>query len=364
MIRKNRKGIRVALLAILVFSACTKPVADPAHTENAAPGTVTIMTFNVENLFDNSKDAGKNDDSYLPLQYKQSDEHKRKCGQIEVPHWRSQCLDWDWSDDVVERKLSVIASAILHVNNGRGPDILALQEVENVAILERLRSGYLGAANYLPAILIEGYDIRGIDVAFLSRLPLASEPTLHPLPPAGIDPRRYDDTRGILEATFRLPDDSLLTGFAVHFPAPFHPTEMREIQYQQLNDLKTSLPADRAAFAAGDFNTTAREDREKRMLQRFVRPLWTVVHDQGCTGCKGTQYYPPDDSWSYLDMILWAPPENRGADATWSIRAGSFTIANKGPGQATPEARPASFELPKGSGVSDHWPLIVTLELN
>ena len=59
------------------------------------------------------------------------------------------------------------------MNDGRGADIIALQEVENVAILERLRTEYLADSGYLPAILIEGQDIRGIDVAFLSRLPLA-----------------------------------------------------------------------------------------------------------------------------------------------------------------------------------------------
>jgi len=242
-------------------------------------------------------------------------------------------------------------------------DIIALQEVENLAILERLRTDYLDEAGYLPAILIEGHDLRGIDVAFLSKLPLVGEPTLHPFPKEGIEKARYDDTRGILEATFRMPDDSLLTGFAVHFPAPFHPTEMRVIAYEQLNELRSALPRDRMAFAAGDFNTTAREDLEKNILQRFARGLWVVVNDQGCSGCEGTYYYAPDDSWSYLDLILWSPAEISGEDATWSIRAGSFAIANAGPGQRTAERRPAHFESPGGHGVSDHWPVIVALEL-
>ena len=243
------------------------------------------------------------------------------------------------------------------------PDIIALQEVENLAILERLRTDYLDDAGYLPAVLIEGHDLRGIDVAFLTRLPLAGEPTLHPLPKEGIEEARYGDTRGVLEATFQMPDDSLLTGFAVHFPAPFHPTEMRVIAYEHLNELRRALPRDRLAFAAGDFNTTALEDREKNMLQRFARPLWVVVNDQGCHGCEGSYYYAVDDSWSYLDLILWSPAEKRGEDTTWSIRAGSFAIANTGPGQTSEDHRPAHFKSPAGNGVSDHWPVIVTLEL-
>jgi endonuclease/exonuclease/phosphatase family protein len=360
----NRPRALLTIFVSLLLGACGKPAAENAPTVQAHPATaITIMTFNVENLFDNSDDPGKNDATFLPIEAKQSDAHRANCDRITVERWRRQCLDWDWSDQILERKLQAIAAAILQVDDGRGPDILALQEVENIAILERLRTGYLGDAGYLPAILLEGDDVRGIDVAFLARLPLAEEPQLHSFPTEGVDEKRRGDTRGILEATFRLPDGALLTGFAVHFPAPFHPTEMREAAYTQLNQLKNSLPAGRLAFAAGDFNTTSREDREQKMLQRFVRPSWIVLHDQGCPGCEGSQYYARDDSWSYLDMILWSPANNSGENTTWAIRAGSFAIANNGPGQVSIAHTPARFELPDGTGVSDHWPVLFSIEL-
>jgi hypothetical protein len=346
-----------AITLALMLSSCSRQQVDDSTA------AITIMTMNVENLFDNKDDADKYDLTYLPIGAKQNDTHRATCAEIKVERWRNQCLDWDWSDDILDRKLTVIAGAILAANEGDGPDIIAIQEVENLAILERLRTDYLPDAGYLPAVLIEGHDLRGIDVAFLSRLPLVGEPVLHPLPIEGIETARYGDTRGVLEATFLLPDDSLLTGFAVHFPAPFHPTEMRVIAYEQLNDLRNALPQDRMAFAAGDFNTTSREDRELDMLQRFARPLWVVTNDQGCSNCEGSHYYARDDSWSYLDMILWSPAKNSGEDTTWTIRAGSFAIANEGPGQSTKDHRPARFELPHGDGVSDHWPVIVTLEL-
>ena len=138
---------------------------------------------------------------------------------------------------------------------------------------------------------------------------------------------------------------------------------MRIAAYTQLNDLKNALLRDRYAFAAGDFNTTSREDREKNMLERFARPFWTVVHEQGCDGCRGTQYYPPDDSWSFLDMILWSPAVQRGNEATWSIRAGSVAIANQGPHQILQDGTPGRFEVAGATGVSDHWPVVFTIEL-
>jgi endonuclease/exonuclease/phosphatase family metal-dependent hydrolase len=353
-----------AMLGLTALAACNHnaPGADAATPEPENNASVTIMAFNVENLFDNTDDPGKEDRTYLALADKQTREHKAACAKIAVDRWREQCLEWDWSDEIIDRKLGVVAGAILQVDDGRGPDIVALQEVENIGILERLRTEYLAAAGYGPGILIEGDDLRGIDVAFLTRLELAEPPTLHRIDFTGAGQDRVYDTRGILEATFVRPDGTLLTGYSVHFPAPFHPTEMREAAYSALNTLRAGLPADRDAFAAGDFNTTSREDREEDMLGRFARPYWTVAHEVGCDGCKGTSYYAPRDDWSFLDMILWSPAKDRGENATWVLRAESVRIAAAAPGQLRPDGTPWRFEMPGRAGVSDHLPLVVTIE--
>jgi endonuclease/exonuclease/phosphatase family metal-dependent hydrolase len=349
----------LTICAALALAACREtdqPAASPAQS-------LTIMTFNVENLFDNIDDPDKDDRTYLALTAKQNDDHRAACAKIEVRSWRDDCFELDWNNEVIDWKLRVVAETILQVGEGRGADIIAFQEVENIGILERLRNEYLAAADYLPAVLIEGNDLRGIDVAFLSRLPLAGEPALHPIAFADIPEERVRDTRGILQADFSFPDGSLITGFAVHFPAPFHPTSMRETAYTRLNGLLAALPADRPAFAAGDFNTTSKEDSAKDLLGRFVRPQWTVAHEVGCEGCPGTQYYAPDDSWSFLDMILWSPSRERGADATWSIRADSVQLANKTAAQVNDKGTPARFNAADRTGVSDHWPITATVEM-
>lgn len=321
---------------------------------------VTVMAFNVENLFDNVDDPGKDDKAYLPLDAKQKRSHIDECNQIEVPRWRSECLNLDWNDATLDYKLNVIAQTIRQVNGARGADIIALQEVENLAVLERLRTEYLADLEYLPAILIEGTDVRGIDVAFLSRLPLADQPRLHPLTLTDF-PDRQGDTRGVLQADFRLPNGAVLTGFSVHFPAPFHPTAMRVAAYDHLNSLLAALPDSHHAFAAGDFNTTSREDAEQDMLDRYARPIWTVAHDLGCGPCTGTHYYARDDNWSFLDLILFAP--TRGAETTAQIRADSVQIANRIPAQVTANQTPQRFNAPARRGVSDHWPMIATIEV-
>ena len=324
------------------------------------PAAATVMSFNVQNLFDNIDDPGKDDKAYLPIAQKQSDTHIAECNEIEVDSWRDECLHLDWSDDALRFKLGVLADTIRQVNNGRGADIIALQEVENVAVLDQLRTEFLADLGYLPAILVEGTDKRGIDVAFLSKLPLFGDPTLHPLLVPEF-PERQGDTRGVLQADFEMPDGSVLSGFSVHFPAPFHPTPMREAAYRHLNALRDALPDNHHAFAAGDFNTTSAEDAREQLLDGYVRPSWTVAHDIGCETCNGSYYYGRDDTWSFLDMILFSP--RRGENATARIRANSVAIANENPAQVSAEGKPERFRSASRSGVSDHWPMVATIEL-
>ncbi len=357
--RRRRLGLPLFFSALLTACAADLP-HEAMRSEDIAATTVTVMTFNVENLFDNIDDPVKDDKAYLPLSAKQTAAHQRACNQIEVDRWRDECLNLDWNDATVEHKLSVVAATILQVNDGRGSDIVALQEIENLAVLERLRTGYLADAGYLPAILIEGSDARGIDVAFLSRLPLVQPPQLHALALADF-PERERDTRGVLQADFQLPDGSILTGFSVHFPAPFHPTAMRVAAYRHLNGLLAGLPLDRHAFAAGDFNTTRREDEETGLLDTWARPFWTLAHDRGCAGCKGTHYYARRDDWSFLDMIFLASA--RGGNTTAAFRADSVQIANRIPEQVTPDGLPLRFDADRQRGVSDHWPMVATIEL-
>jgi endonuclease/exonuclease/phosphatase family metal-dependent hydrolase len=336
------------LLIAFAVSACTK--TDP-------PSSVTIMTFNVQNVFDNIDAPGKDDKAYLPIGDKQTEAHIAECNTIPVESWRDECLNLDWSDEAIDHKLAVISATIQQVNDGRGPDIIALQEIENVDILERLRTGYLADSNYLPAVLLEGTDIRGIDVAFLTRLPISAAPTLHALNLPANFADRAGDTRGLLQATFELPDGSLLTGFSVHFPAPFHPTEMRVFAYEHLNAVRGQVPPEHNIFAAGDFNTTSIENDREGMLERFIRPDWAISNDY-CERCPGTQYYSRDESWSFLDMVVFAPSDN--ADSAWQVR--SVEIANQLPAQITENGTPNRYRSAERIGVSDHWPVLMTLE--
>lgn len=320
---------------------------------------VTFMTFNVENLFDTQDDAGKDDATFLPLTMKQSAAHKENCNKIKNDGWRDQCLNWDWSEKVLEHKVKILSEVIRQVKGGQGPDILVLQEVENLRALNRLNNAGL---NYPTAILVEGADKRGIDVAVLSRLPQYKSAKLHPIPFLDVPEDRVADTRGILQVDLKLPNNDIVSVFGVHFPAPFHPTNMREQAFDHLNRLLRDLPRGRLALAAGDFNVPEQEDKETDLVNKKTKNLWIVGHKVGCATCPGTNFFEPKNSWSFLDMVMWSTGFEE-TSSKWMALKESVRIYNTHPEQMTSEGGPKRYESAGPSGVSDHWPLAVDLKL-
>ncbi len=326
------------------------------HSWQTPKGAITFMTFNVENLFDTKDDKGKDDSTYQPLVAKSSKAHKKKCAGLSNARWKEQCLSWDWSKDIVNYKLGVLAETIKQVKNGEGPDVLVLQEVENLNILKQLNDRGL---HYPTVVLIEGTDKRGIDVAVMSRLKQHKSAKLHSIPFKGFPRQRVQDTRGILQVDLKLPDNEMLSVFGVHFPAPFHPKEMRIQAFKRLNQLAANLPKGRLSIAAGDFNVPQREDRDS-YVTRLTDKYWVVGHKVACSGCPGSTYYEPKDSWSFLDMILWSRSFEVKA-SKWKVLKSSFRIVNKHKEQRHQTGAPKRFEISGPSGVSDHWPLAVDL---
>ena len=56
--------------------------ANPLATEE-----LSLMSYNVENLFDNKDDIGKDDKAFLPASLKRGSYHKGHCKKIEVKKW-------------------------------------------------------------------------------------------------------------------------------------------------------------------------------------------------------------------------------------------------------------------------------------
>ena len=126
------------------YGGLTPRDAEPEHVLDSGPETqvdgqvrssFSLATFNVKNLFDDVDDDDLDD----------------------VP-----------TSEEMQEKIKELGAALRALD----ADIIALQEVENRAVLTRLRDEELGDRGYSELILVEGNDPRGIDVALLSRLPV------------------------------------------------------------------------------------------------------------------------------------------------------------------------------------------------
>ncbi len=129
--------MRSSPLCVAVLVACAPALPEPVAPDGGgrAPVPVRVATWNVHDLFDaEDRLVPPGDEDLVPAPAE------------------------------VEAKLARVAAVLARVD----ADAWLLEEVENVAVLDRLAR----AAGYGIARLVDGNDPRGIDVALVSRLPV------------------------------------------------------------------------------------------------------------------------------------------------------------------------------------------------
>ncbi|MCK6597247.1 MAG: endonuclease/exonuclease/phosphatase family protein [Bdellovibrionaceae bacterium] len=323
----------------------------------------SVMVFNVENLFDTKHDLHKEDETFLPLKEKQSDEFRRKCFSIRSPRHRKDCLNLDWNEKVLDRKLSQLAKVILSVEQGKGPDNLILVEVENKNVLDMLNQRYLASAGYKTAVIIEGQDPRGIDVAFLSRFPQKGKAELHEIPfkyRGKRDTGKNKKSRGILDVVVTLPQMSLsennkIRFLGVHFPSQGNPTYFRSQAIEYLSSLVEARKSE-AIIVGGDFNITKREDEKKGLYSKYLGPLGLVSHIDACADCLGSHNYK--GQWEFLDVLFFSSSLNK---KNWKVDLSSIQVIQEKSVHFL-NGKPERFDPIKLIGVSDHLPVYARLK--
>ena len=308
---------------------------------------LSVMTLNVDNLFDTYDDKNKDDKAYLPIELKQSKSHINSCNKIPVKTWKNECLFLDWDEETKDRKLQNIVKEIISYNE-TGPDILALQEIENNNILAELFKLLL-PYGYIDSKLIEGRDYRGIDTALVTKFKI-SDSKLHYIKFSGEFEGK--DTRPILEASLNI-NGKTLKVYNVHFPSGFHDVSMRIDSLNTLSQLLKNHTY--PSIALGDFNVNSKEDNRLNIYRS--QNDWDVAHLIGCNGCKGSYYYNYGKSWDFLDTIFMS--RNRGI----SFIPGSIDIVRTNRNSYSDSGKPKNFNPIKGFGVSDHLPMVAKFKV-
>ena len=338
----------IAVLFLFVIGLFAFPPESALAREQ--PSSFSVMTYNVENLFDATHAIGKSDYTFLPLAIK----YKRyldDCQRLKFSVWRRQCHTWDWTDAVVEQKLTGLAQVIQSYNSPQGPDIVVLQEVENIVLLRRL-ARKLKSSHYQTMVLLENTDPRGIDIGLLSRFPKVGEAQQDYF-------RRF--VRPALSVKLSIAGTTVHI-IGVHFPSQIHSPQ--KARWQQMQWLKTLVEqrqnSTTTVIAAGDFNIPGgwQDSPQQRFFQFWQG--FSVAHRDGCQGCDGTHYYRSKKQWSFLDSII------ASRTGPWQLETGSVRVVRTEQNRMPKSGYPRRFQLldkEKTTGVSDHFPLVASFVL-
>ena len=334
---------------------------------------VTVMFYNVQNLFDYRHDEGKNDWQFLPY------DHPGKsagCRRDSHGFYRQRCLDTDWNQQKFKLKLAQIAKV---VKRAQLPDILGICEIENRYALANLAE-QLGYDKY---VMTDSPGRRGIDVALLYR---------HDRPGVFVyqrhreyrlaNPRR--PTRNLLEVEFSFPKlQERLLVYVLHWPAPVIPSSERMLAANQLiQAIKEQNQRDKRTnvLVIGDFNVIA-EDHPHPFRELFDGLLFdakrafvadrSIGRHQKRSLALGTYFHVPKMAWVDLDRIFFNA--NLRDDRGLEVNHKSFQIVS--PPQVTKDFtynRPEEFLFgsmvknvpkkynfdalsPETAGYSDHF---------
>ena len=358
----------------MTCSLCGLLVSASASAKN-----ISLMTYNLENLFDTVHDEGKTDYTYMPLKTKKaSAEAQKYCNSMKPGKYKEECLTLDWTATVLKKKIMNLAKVIKQADNGTSPDILVMEEVENINALTMLRDIGLSDEGYVEVILLEGPDHRGIDVGMLSKFPILGKPKLHI-----VDLSRTSDapefaggtTRGILEATFEI-NGTKLTVLGNHWPSQGNSDEARIAAAKTLYTVGSKI--ENPVIATGDFNTT--EGDTLNGINRYLlnsRLRFNYFDSQreyygGDLGDDGSYHY--DGQWQALDRIFFQKKalgsKVRPLWKTWNIFVKDFMLSNEtytNPETGESETSynvPMSYNAKDGTGFSDHLPVLIHIEID
>ena len=267
---------------------------------------VSVMSYNVENLFDTVHDEGKDDWEYLP---KNTVGKNDFCSKQSSRRKKEECLDTNWTDEKLKLKLEQI-SFVVKSKEPNLPDLLGLVEVENKNVLTML-GNQLG---YKTFEMTESPDKRGVDVALFYK---ESDDLKKVSRTEHVVPVDYP-TRNILEVRFLIHDKYYLTVFVNHWPSLQNPDSARvkaaETLKKRVDEILKTNP-DESIIAMGDFNTIDKCDPHPFKTVLYKDNVLADVYDFVKSSPKaseafkanlksGTYYYPKDDQWNMLDHFF------------------------------------------------------------
>jgi len=333
----NNLGALVIL--VIAISSCTS-------VRKTLRNEYTVVSYNVENLFDTVDDPKIPDEEFLPTSEKK------------------------WDSERYQKKLNDLVRVITEINPKELPEIVGLVEVENRTVLEDLTlTGALKNQKY-GIIHEESPDYRGIDVALIYRQDAFQEISHETLPVVFPDDPEFK-TRDILHVTGKI-RNKIVHVFVNHWPSRIggdEKTEPKRVLAASVLKSKTDqiLAEDPSAriIIMGDMND---EPANKSLFE-------TLGAESPDSGARLVNLMMPDDakglgtyffsgSWNMLDNLVVSDALIKGkrfqvVDKKGFIFTNDWMIFTNKNGDKTPNRSYVGNKYV--AGVSDHFPVYLKM---
>ncbi|MCW8960561.1 MAG: hypothetical protein OQK29_03290 [Ignavibacteriaceae bacterium] len=320
--------------------------------------TLFLASWNLQNLFDTVDDPQKNDEEFLPN------------GEMQ------------WTKERLDKKLYNLARVIRSMNNGAGPDLLGVCEVEHEALLDSMIKKFLPDLDYKTAY-IESPDNRGIDNGLIFK---ANEFKVLNVQVDTVHISSGLPTRLIMGVNLLTDNNEKITVFVNHWPSrsggqiesePNRIEAAKTLRYAL--DRIFKIEEDAQIFIIGDFND---DPINKSVLETLrAHPIKCdslnaefEVESEGelfnlsyKTYESGLGSYKYRNTWNLLDQIIVSGSLINGKEINYicqsfKVYKPNFMVTKSGVYQGAP------FPTYGGSrylgGYSDHFPVISKFKIN
>ncbi|MDH5366708.1 MAG: hypothetical protein OEW67_06960 [Cyclobacteriaceae bacterium] len=314
-----------------------------------------IAWWNLENLFneDNNPDRSKWLQSQLKSELK------------------------GWITEVLNKKLSQLAKIILLMNEGIGPDILGVCEVEDKVVLEKLVAFLVPLNRNYSIALHEGPDKRGIDTAIIydkDKFTTAEQFTHRIV--------KRNTTRDIFQVNFKTVLGKDLVLICNHWPSrmpstyesePYRIIAGETLSYWLMRIIEI-MGRDTCVMVMGDFNdepfnraltdyALSSNNRLKVMNSRTSPRLFNLMAELQGKGIGTINYGGPlmfDHILASRGLIKSTSPLKIKKD---SAKVDIFPVMAYGSYNSPIRfGRPSSISTYNPEGFSDHFPVSVVLQ--
>ena len=250
----------------------------------------TIVSYNIQNLFDTFDDPEKIDEEFTPFGKKH------------------------WTDKRFNKKINHISKVLCSINKNELPEIIGLYEIENDYVLKALiKQVCLAKGNY-KIVHEESPDIRGIDVALLYR-PDEFQYLSHKKISINYPFNKKSKTRDILYVKGVASNTDTLHIFVNHWKSrcggqvKSEPKRIYSAKVLRQNvDSLLKINHNAKIIIIGDLNDEPSNKSIDNVLNAnnkrrntTYKDLYNLMYDKQSEG-KGTYYYKKN--WNMLDNLI------------------------------------------------------------